>query len=1174
MNLEQLGMSAPERVGPYLLEGRLGAGGMGSVWRAWDERLRRPVAIKQILPERLANPGARNRFRREAAAGARLNHPAIVHIYDILETADGDWIVMELVEGRTLASLLKHGPLELARAVRLGREIAKGLGKAHAQGILHRDLKAANVMVTPADHAKILDFGLAKLLNSDSFEGVTLGGAVLGTPHAMSPEQMMGLPLDPRSDLFSFGSLLYEMLTGIAPFQTRSVMTTITRVCSHRQIAVRQLQPDVPAELSELVDWLLEKEPQHRPESAREVAAVLNALLARLVRERTGETRPVIVVRPHAPQVDGAPEDEDTLPMAPPLAAGEKRQVTAVPVFPAGGELDAPGKTPRPSGPLVGREGELKVLLQRWTLVQAGESQVVLISGEAGIGKSRLVGALREELAADAIRWLTCYGAAHARSSPFQAVIDFLRRNWLRPAASPADELTLLEALLLDYGLPSDDLPFLAGLLSLPPPDGTAPLPASPETQRQRTLEALVNFFLQAVGEEPAVVAIEDLHWLDPSSLEMIGALLDAIGDVSLLLILTFRSELELPWRHRSGWPQLHLSRLTDQNALEMIDRVAGDRRLPPEVKRQIAAKSDGVPLYLEELTKGLLESGEEPEAVGIPDRLRDSLTARLDRLGRAREVAQLAAVIGRSFSFELLAAVSSLDRAALRKELDRLVRAELLSRRGTGDRGVYLFKHALLQDTACELLLPRDLERLHLEVAEALESRFPETVAGQPERLAHHYTQARRPEKAIGHWLRAGRNAAQRYANQEAREHFHNGLRAAETLPEGPERDRLELALWIGLAPTVIVSRGHSDAEAEALFDRALVLGQRLGEMPDELRSLLWSFYAWRGDLHRARSIAAERLRAAAARRDPEGLIFGLQEMATVKAHLGRPASALCALKRARELLAGMEGAFPLQISGWDAECQNLCQTARALCEAGRPDRALDVAGQALRRAEGMGCPFATGLALQSLSLLHHARREYPEALEVAGRMRDLCEKQGFASLAAHGVFLAGLAGARLSCPEEAVVLVGEAIQALDLLRREHRQELGLPELLGRLAEVCVDCGMASEARWLLDDAQEIAARTGERLGVSELYRLQGVLSLATARGEAEAFFQTACGTARAAGSLWLELRATAALAGLWKEDGRKDEARGLLDGVLGRFREGWETADLKAAAGLLKTY
>lgn len=1164
-------MSAPERVGPYLLEGRLGAGGMGTVWRAWDERLRRPVAIKQVLPERLANPGARSRFRREAAAGARLNHPAIVHIYDILETTDGDWIVMELVEGCTLASLLKRGPLELARAVRLGREIAKGLGKAHAQGVLHRDLKAANVMVTPTDHAKILDFGLAKLLNSDSFEGVSLAGSVLGTPHAMSPEQMMGLPLDPRSDLFSFGSLLYEMLTGIAPFQTHGVMTTITRVCSHRQIPVRQLQPDVPPELSELVDWLLEKEPQHRPESAREVASVLNVFLTRLVRERTGEERPAIAVRPRVSPADDSPEDETLAPTLP-LAAGERRPMTVSPGTRVYGELEAREKASRPSVPLVGREGELKVLLQRWTLVQTGESQVVLISGEAGIGKSRLVDALREALAGDSIRWLSCYGAAHARSSPFQAVIDLLRRNWLRPAASPADELALLEALLLEYDLPSDDLPFLAGLLSLPPSGVTAPLPASPETQRQRTLEALVNFFLQAVGEEPVVVAIEDLHWLDPSSLELIGALLDAIGDVSLLLVLTFRSELELPWRHRSGWLQLHLSRLTDHEALDMIDQIAGDRRLSPEVKRQIADKSDGVPLYLEELTKSLLESGEEPVAVGIPGLLRDSLTARLDRLGRAKEVAQLAAVIGRSVSFELLAAVSSLDRAALLKELDRLVRAELLSRRGTGDRSVYMFKHVLLQDTACELLLPRDLERLHLKVAEALESRFPETVAGQPELLAQHYARAGRPEKAIEHWLRAGRNAAQRYANLEAREHFRNGLRAAEALPEGPERDRLELALWIGLAPTVIVSRGHSDAEAEALFERALVLGQRLGEMPDEFQSLLWSFYAWRGDLHKARSIAAERLRAAAARRDPEGLIFGLQEMATVKAHLGHPASALCALKRARELQAGMEAARALQISGWDAECHNLCQTARALCELGRPDRALDVAGRALRRAEEMGCPFAAGLALQSLSLLHHARREDREALEIAGRMRDLCERQGFAPLAAHGVFLASLAGARLSCPEEAVVLVGEAIQALDLLRREHRQELGLPELLGRLAEVCVHCGMASEARWLLDDALEIASRTGERLGVAELYRLQGVLFLAETRREAETRFQTARGEARAAGSLWLELRAAAGLAGLWGEDGREDEARDLLEGVLGRFKEGWETADLREAAGLLE--
>jgi serine/threonine-protein kinase len=269
----------PEKVGPYRLERRLGVGGMGAVWRAHDERLKRLVALKRILPASNHEPMLRERFRREAEAVARLNHPAIVHVYDIVETETSDWIVMELVEGRTLQELLQDGPLDPQRALRVGSEIAHGLAEAHSKGFIHRDLKAANVMVTLAGRAKVLDFGVAKQILPEAQE-TTLSspGTVVGTSYAMSPEQAMGLPVDARSDLFSLGSLLYEMVTGVAPFRSDTAQTTLTRVCSFRQRPASSLRPDMPRALSALIDRLLEKDPVDRPGNAPEVAAALDAI--------------------------------------------------------------------------------------------------------------------------------------------------------------------------------------------------------------------------------------------------------------------------------------------------------------------------------------------------------------------------------------------------------------------------------------------------------------------------------------------------------------------------------------------------------------------------------------------------------------------------------------------------------------------------------------------------------------------------------------------------------------------------------------------------------------------------------------------------------------------------------------------------------------------------------
>jgi hypothetical protein len=458
----------------------------------------------------------------------------------------------------------------------------------------------------------------------------------------------------------------------------------------------------------------------------------------------------------------------------------------------------------------------------------------------------------------------------------------------------------------------------------------------------------------------------------------------------------------------------------------------------------------------------------------------------------------------------------------------------------------------------------------------------FPAIAASQPERVAHHYTLANEPERAIDHWLRAGQRALERFANLEALEHFRNGLSLIPALPAGPGRDRRELSLQIGTVQAVIVARGHSDDEVEALFDRALTLGGQLGELPLQFQALLWSFYTWRGHLSKARSLAIQGLRAAKVRHDSAGLILGLQELAKLQACLGRPRSALRhALDRCPAGDAEGRDAEISLFPGWDTKGHVLCETARTLCDAGFPDRALGFGRQGLDLAESRADPYGTALACQYLSFIHLARREHREASLCAQRMRDLCLRHGFAFFAIHGRFLTSLASARLVPAEEAVERIGEAIQALDLLRRDHRQELNLPEMLGWLAEACLACGMTSEARGLLEEAFQIGLRTRERLGKAELFRLEGALLLAGSGGalpikvrrQAEVRLRTALDEARAAGSLWLELRAATDLGRLWSEDGRGKEASRLVAGVVNRFEEGWETVDLKAATALLAT-
>ena len=438
--------------------------------------------------------------------------------------------------------------------------------------------------------------------------------------------------------------------------------------------------------------------------------------------------------------------------------------------------------------PLVGREQEVALLLERWGQVKDGVGQVVLLSGEAGIGKSRLVQVLQEQVASEPQAWLTpCQCSPYHQHSALYPLIDLLERVVLRfeREESPQQKLRKLEGFLVQYGLPLPEaVPLFAALLSLPLGNDYAPLTVSPEQHKHQTLHALVTILLRLAAQQPVLFVMEDLHWVDPSTLELLSLLVDQGPTARILALLTFRPDFSPPWTGRAHLTQVTLPRLPRHQATELTGRVAHGKALPAEVVAQVVAKTDGVPLFVEELTKMVLESDLLHEREGryeltgplpplaIPTTLHDSLMARLDRLAAVKALAQLGATLGREFSYALLRAVAPWEEEIVHQGLHQLVDAEFLYQRGVPPQATYTFKHALIQDTAYQSLLRSTRQQYHQRIAQALEAQFPEIVATQPELVAQHYTAAGCAEQAVGYWQRAGHQASERSAHLEAISH------------------------------------------------------------------------------------------------------------------------------------------------------------------------------------------------------------------------------------------------------------------------------------------------------------------------------------------------------------------------------------------------------------------
>ncbi len=662
---------------------------------------------------------------------------------------------------------------------------------------------------------------------------------------------------------------------------------------------------------------------------------------------------------------------------------------------------------------LVGREAELALLLQRWERAKQGWAQVAAVSGEAGIGKSRLVRAVQDRLADTPYTRLECRCSPYAQHSAFYPVINLGLRllQWQRDE-TPEQTLGKLETALAPYGVSMPEaVPLLASLLSLRVSDRYSPPQLTPQRQKQKTLETLLGLLLAHTSQQPVLFIVEDLQWIDPSTLELLTLIIEQAPRARILTLLTCRPDFHPPWRFGEHVTSLAVGRLPLPQVEQMIDRMTGGKRLPAEVRQQVVIKTDGVPLFVEELTKMVLESGllrEQADhyelrrplhALAIPATLHDSLMARLDRLADAKEVAQLGAILGRAFPYQLLQAVSPWEEKRLQDALARLVEAGLLYQRGVAPRVTYVFKHALIQETAYQSLLKSTRQQYHQQIVHILEQQFPEIATAQPERLAHHYTEAGLRARALPYWLQAGQRAVERSANVEAISHFTQGLEVLKALPATPERVQQELTLHLAMGAPLLILKGHTAPEVEQTYARAYDLAQLLGDTPQRFAVLVgvWRYYLSQARLHTAKELAEECLVLAQHLRDPVSLQEAHTNLGSTLFFMGEPVAALAHLEQGIALYDPQQSQTLALSRGTDPGVVCLSRAAWALWWLGYPDQALARSQEAVALARRLSNPYSLSFALHYHALLSVWCREMPLAKEHLEASIALMQEHGF---------------------------------------------------------------------------------------------------------------------------------------------------------------------------------
>ncbi len=833
----------------------------------------------------------------------------------------------------------------------------------------------------------------------------------------------------------------------------------------------------------------------------------------------------------------------------------------------------------------VGRQHELQQLLTLWERAKTDQGQVALLCGEAGIGKSRVCEVFLERI--DAVPHVTIryQCAPHHANSPFYPIIDQLEHAAdIKRGDAPDVKLEKLGVALSESGAaPPAEMRSFAALLSIP--TGELPAPGlTPQRQKDLTIAALIRHILGFARARPLVVELADAHWADSSTLELFSRIIASIKGAQVFVLMSFRPEFFPHWLNEPHVTMLRLDRLGREQIEAMIFDVAGQRALPSEMYAQIISKTDGVPLFVEELTKSVLESGLLQDAgdqlitvgplssLAIPTTLLGSLTARLDRLGPIKEIAQVGAAIGREFSYRLLAAVAPISGPLLHAALAQLAAPELIFVRGEPPDSTYVFKHALVQDAAYGTLVRGERQQLHGRIAVALEEGFPETVETQPELLAHHLIQAGLTERAISYLRKAGQRTIERSANAEAVRHLTQALLLLQSRPEGPARRRAALGLEVMLSQAMIAGYGYAARETAEVLLRAKDLIDDLTEPAQKLVILygIWACHYVGGEVVKQTDAAGEFLKEAKRNNDTAALSVAHRIIGTTYVTKGEFAAALPHLEQARALYDPRHGA-PLQYQyGQDVGAAALCYLSWALWHLGSVDQASQVAADAVKRAEELSHPHTLAFTIcHARGMIDIVRRRSEDMRSYAGSVVSLCNEHGLSHWIACASILEGWATTDR----------GEVDQGIELLRagvaawRKGGARLWLPLFLTLEAEAYAKGGRHDVALEVIEQAIAISGETGERWCLAEILRIKAGLLAATdhAGDQVETLFVKSLKIARGQQARCWELRTACDLASLWQSQGRGKEALQLLRPIYAQFTEGLNTPDLRHAKLIL---
>jgi class 3 adenylate cyclase/predicted ATPase len=832
--------------------------------------------------------------------------------------------------------------------------------------------------------------------------------------------------------------------------------------------------------------------------------------------------------------------------------------------------------------PLIGRDEELDLLLRRWAQAKPGSGRVVLISAEPGVGKSRIAEALAERIAGEPHIRLRYFCSLHHQDSALYPVVAQMEHAaGFAHEDSPGEKLAKLQALLIATAPPREDVALIAELHSLASADAARPFDVSPQRKKEETFDVLLRQIERLSRQQPVLMVFEDIHWIDPSSRELLDWTFERIVNWPVLLVATFRPEFQSPWTGQPHVTTLNLTRLDRHDTATMVANIAGSEALPADIVQEIAVRTEGVPLFVEELTKAVLEAGTQAAttlssvphpALSVPATLHASLMARLDRLGPvAKDVAQKGGVIGRDFRYDLLASITDLPEPQLREALDRLTNSGLLFTRGTPPQSTYIFKHSLVQDTAYGSLLNKERQQVHRRVGEAIRHWFPERAETGPEVVAYHCAQADLIELAVEWWGKAGELAQRRSAYIEAISHFEKALSAAERLGGAPVQQVLRLRLQIAYGNALRVARGFGAPETIAAFACARDLAASIEGGPDRFPAYygLWSGSFLRGQLTQMQEIAEAFLSDIESQPDsPEAgiahRIYGMTcwfqgNFAKARAHLEKTL-AICESARDRELVFRF---------GQDVATPAMSYLALVLWPLGLIDHARQFADAAVTCAMRTKHMPTVAYAHAHTSTFEMMRHDRVAAEPHVQSLLQLAHKHGMPVWTAFGTFHQGWLRWHAGDREAGTAGMHEGMA----LMRAQRQEVFKPMLATLLAETEAEAGQLEAALAILDYQLVEIEQTGQHWLDAEVHRARGnvLLRLRPCDSTAESAFTRAIDIARNQSAKLFELRATLALARLWAVQGKRAEAHDLLAPAYDWFTEGFDAADLVDAKALL---